>query len=462
MTRFNSYTGASKNLPIFNRLIFSVAALCLLIVPAHGEVDGKQVKLKVELERSVLPSDSDGKAVVKVSLDALKPEKRSARPGVNLAIALDRSGSMSGEKLQRAKEAAIEAVSRLDNRDIFSLVIYDHSIDTIVPARRVSRVSEITHSIKGIYARGNTALFGGVSQAASEIRKNMDPEYVNRIILLSDGLANVGPSSPQDLGRLGAALSKEEISVTTVGVGTGYNEDLMTRLAQKSDGNSYFVDSAQDLPEIFKAELGDVLSVVAKNVELTIICPDGVKPIKSLGRDARIKGQEVGLSFNQLYGGQEKYVLLEVEVKKAPSGEKREIAMARVTYNNAIERKQETALARAEAKFSKNRADVERSVNADVIKDYQIIQNAMSQSQAIDLAEKGKTKAAAQKLRKSEKKLRKLGKEYNDKLLLDKAEDVARQAENLESQGLTKRNRKVMRTDSYQEIQQQRSKFLQR
>jgi Ca-activated chloride channel family protein len=197
-------------------------------------------------------------------------------------------------------------------------------------------------------------------------------------------------------------------------------------------------------------------------VELTIICPDGVKPIKSLGRDARIKGQEVGLSFNQLYGGQEKYVLLEVEVKKAPSGEKREIAMARVTYNNAIERKQETSLARAEAKFSKNRADVERSVNADVIKDYQIIQNAMSQSQARDLAEKGKTKAAAQKLRKSEKKLRKLGKEYNDKLLLDKAEDVARQAENLESQGLTKRNRKVMRTDSYQEIQQQRSKFLQR
>ena len=76
----------------------------------------------------------------------------------------------------------------------------------------------------------------------------MESEYVHRIILLSDGQANVGPSSPGDLGRLGAALLKEGISVTTIGVGTNYNEDLMARLSQKSDGNTYFAEAERDLP----------------------------------------------------------------------------------------------------------------------------------------------------------------------------------------------------------------------
>ena len=154
-------------------------------------------------------------------------------------------------------------------------------------------------------------------------------KYVHRIILLSDGLANVGPSSPEDLGRLGAALIKENISVTTVGVGTDYNEDLMARLSQNSDGNTYFVESSGDLPRIFAAELGDVLSIVAKKVNLTIECPSGVRPIAIIGRDGRIKGQSVELYLNQLYGGQEKYALLKVEVPKAESGKEMEIAVAK-------------------------------------------------------------------------------------------------------------------------------------
>jgi Ca-activated chloride channel family protein len=436
-------------------LVLSFILIPVLFLPVLSEAQEGKVKCKVELERSVLPLEKNQKTILKVSLDALKPDKPSTRPRVNLAIALDRSGSMSGQKLDRAKQAAIEAVTRLDGRDIFSLVAYDDNVNTITPAQSVDSAYEIIEKINKIRSGGSTALFGGVSQAAAEIRKNMSSEFVNRIILLSDGLANVGPRSPADLGRLGAALAKEEISVTTVGVGTDYNEDLMTRLARRSDGNSYFVETARDLPGIFKAELGDVLNVVAKNVELTIICPDGVKPLKTLGRDARIKEREVSLSFNQLYGGQEKYVLLEVEIEKVADGRKQEVAVARATYEDAIERSNRMVVAKAEAKFSNDAAMIKRSVNPDVVKDYEIIQNALSQSAAIELAEKGKTKAAVTKLRTSEKRLRNLGKKYNDEKMLERAEVVGAQAENLEKQGLTKRNRKVMRTDSYQQMRQQ-------
>lgn len=157
---------------------------------------------------------------------------------------------------------------------------------------------------------------------------------MNRIILLSDGIANIGPSSPEDLGRLGTALSKEGISVTTVGVGLDYNEDFMTRLSQNSDGNTYFGESSRDLLNIFAAELSDVLNVVAKDIRLTIVCEEEVKPISIIGREGRIRGQEIQFSMSQLYGNQEKYVLIEVELPAGKDGNQMDVASATVSFQN--------------------------------------------------------------------------------------------------------------------------------
>lgn len=295
-------------------------AVLSFVAQASAGVQKAGVKCRVEIDRAILPAGGNQRAVVKVMLDAPPPPEKSTRPAVNLAIVLDRSGSMSGQKLERAKDAAIEALRHLGPMDIFSVVVYDHNVSTVVSAQHVKNIEWIEGRIRQIRSGGNTALFGGVSQGAAEVRKNLDGNYVNRIILLSDGLANVGPSSPEDLGRLGVALIKESISVTTVGVGTDYNEDLMTHLSQNSDGNTYFVESSRDLPRIFTAELGDVLSVVAKKVHLIIECPDGVKPLNIIGREGRIKGRIVELSLNQLYGSQEKYALIEVEISGGKSG----------------------------------------------------------------------------------------------------------------------------------------------
>jgi Ca-activated chloride channel family protein len=374
---------------------------------------------------------------------------------VNLAIVLDRSGSMSGQKLEKAKEAAIEALRRLDARDLFSLVIYDHNVQTIVPAQSAANTEWIETWIRSIRSGGNTALFGGISQGAAEIRRHLQSNLVHRIILLSDGLANVGPSTPEDLGRLGAALIKENISVTTVGVGTDYNEDLMTRLAQNSDGNSYFVESGRDLPRIFTAELGDVLSVVAQKVSLVIECPDGVRPLAIIGRDGRIKGRTVEFYINQLYGSQEKYALVEVEVNGGKSGEKKPIALARVAYENPFTQKQMTATGEVTASFSRNRNEVRQSTNTNVNREYQLNLNALSQDRAITLSDEGKKKEAVEELKSSARRLRKAGKDYDDEQLMEKADEMEAQAGQIEREGMTKKSRKVLRTESYQMKQQQ-------
>ncbi|MBI2441493.1 MAG: VWA domain-containing protein [Lentisphaerae bacterium] len=414
----------------------------------------RTVKCRVEIDRNILPADENQRAVIKITLDALTPPKHARQP-VNLAIVLDRSGSMRGEKLEKAKEAAIQALRRLDARDIFSLVVYDTQVETIVPAQSVENTEWIESRIRHIAAGNSTALFGGVSQGAAEIRKNLDRKYVHRIILLSDGIANVGPSAPEDLGRLGAALIKEGIAVTTVGVGTDYNEDLMTRLSRSGDGNTYFVESSVDLPRIFNAELGDVLSIVAQQVYLTIECSDGVRPVAVIGRDGRIRGQTVELYLNQLYGGQEKYALVEVEIPAGKHGATLTIASARVTYENPFTRKKETSGAEVSSRFSKDQREVDNSDNATVKKAYYLTINAVGEERAIMLADEGKKEDAADLLRSSAAELKAAGIKYDDRELKDKAQAMDASAGEIEKEGMSSVKRKTIRTESYQQINQQ-------
>ncbi|MFT5473389.1 MAG: Ca-activated chloride channel family protein [Kiritimatiellia bacterium] len=417
------------------------------------------VSCKVELDRAILPAGKGQKAVVKVSLNAVALADREKRAPVNVAIVLDRSGSMSGDKIRNARAAAIEALKRLGPDDIFSLVTYNHAIDTLVPAQRVKNVDHIIRQINGVTASGDTALFGGVSQAAAEVRKHLDPERISRIVLLSDGNANVGPHTPEDLGRLGASLIKEGISVSSVGVGQDYNEDLMTQLARRSDGNTYFVAESMDLVRIFSAEFGDALNVVAKQIKLVITFPESVHPVKIVGLDGRVRDDRVELNYNQLYGGQEKYAIVEVILDETIAGITKEIAQANVTYTDATSGRSIVVASTVQATGSARPEKVEASLNWAVRNAWSINVNAIGYDEAIEWADKGDAKKAADILNKSAQQLEQDGRESGDEQLIQKARLVKSQADDIEKQGrLSKYNRKLLRADGYQDLQQQETR----
>jgi len=438
---------------------FKFSALALIFVmtlaTAANAAVPETVTCRVEIDRAVLPPGGPQNVVLKVTLDAPRAPVQAGRPRVNIALVLDQSGSMGGTKLEMAKAAAIEAVSRLDKNDVFSLITYDTNVHTLVPAQRVRNINHILRAIRQIEAGGNTALFGGVSQGAAEIRKYIEGDYIHRVVLLSDGLANVGPRLPGDLGRLGSGLFKENISVTTVGVGTDYNEDLMAQLAQRSDGNTYFAETGADLPRIFARELGNVLNVVAKQVILTITLPGGVKPVEIIGREGRIKGNKIELSMNQLYGGQEKFALIEVRLPESWAGKTLNVARAKVNYHDPYTMEIRTSTGIATAKFTNDPAKVEASTNVKVVRDYQLNLNAMAQEKAIELSDQGKPAAAVQALRESAAKLKVYGGKYQDEQLIEEAKEAEVQADTLERQGMSKKSRKILRTKSYQMKNQQ-------
>jgi Ca-activated chloride channel family protein len=432
-----------------------------LVLPARTlarESSSEPVRLRVDVDRSVLPAETTENAVIKIGLDGIRPSRHAMRPPVNIALVIDRSGSMSGDKIVKAREAALEAVRRLSPDDIVALVVYDTNVQTLVPAQRVGDGRRLERAISGIEVGGNTALHGGVTRGAAEVRRHMeDRRFVNRVILLSDGLANVGPSSPEELGRLGASLVKEGISVTTIGLGLGFNEDLMTRLAQRSDGNTYFVEHSNDLPRIFAAELGDVLNVVARRIIIEIEFPAGVRPMKFIGRDGMIRGQRAEFSLNQLYGGQEKFALVEVEVAPSKSGAEIEIARAKVSYEDAINQRAATLTAKRSVQFSTSRTAVVASADHQVQADYAANALAVAKDEAVALVDSNRRVEAAAVLRQKARELSVMGEAYKNSAVTSLAAPAAPEADRLEKEGLDNAGRKIYRADSMQTRSQQSS-----
>ncbi len=429
----------------------------LLLVLASPALASPLLNLNLALDRTVLPAGQSEKTIIKVLLDVPQITDSSLRPPVNLTLILDRSGSMTGHKLENAKEAAIAALHRLSERDLFSLVTYDHNVTTLVPPQSAANSKWIEARIRSISAGGNTALFGAVSQGTAEVRKHQNENYIQRMILLSDGLANVGPSSASDLGRLGAALLKEGISVTTIGIGTDFNEDLMTLLASRSDGNHYFVESSRDLSRIFAAELGDVLSIAASKIHIEIDCLPGVRPLRIIGREGTIRGNRVQLQMNQLYGGQQKYALIEVLIEPGQAGQNREIVRVNCRYENALTNKTEKTLRLASISFSQRQEEVQQSASRPVQK--AVVENEMAaaRDRALDLYNAGRKDEAVRELRQSSGKLKARSAALGFSDLAEEAQTLEEDAVEFAAPSIPSPRKKELRSESYKVRKQQKN-----
>ena len=418
-----------------------------------------EVKLKVELDRKILPAGKTERAVLKISLD---PEQvvreETTRPPVNLAIVLDRSGSMGGEKIVQAKEAAIQAIRRMGAKDIVSIIAYSNHAETIASAQSAKNTEKLVELVRQLKANGGTALFAGVNQGAAELRKNLEKEYFNRIILLSDGLANQGPSSTEDLVRLGRALVKEDISVSTVGLGSGYNEDLMAGLAREGQGNLYFAETSKELSGIFDAEIGDALNVVARHATLRIELETGVRPIRLIGRQGVIRENHVEIEINQLYGGQEKFALLEVEVPAGKAKEKKNLARIvakfKVAENGAVISRKTTV----SCAFSEREKEVTASINEKVVVAYVDNEVAEAKDEAIALADEGRHEDAVKKLKKLCLTIDSRNATWGSSSVNAKNQQFLSELEELQKDnGLTNKNRKAWRSSNYQIQSQQKA-----
>jgi len=385
--------------------VFAVFACASVPGPAVGAPDhlprDLDITFDVDVGEPLMIAGQEQTAYIKITLGGFALPQQTRSP-INLGIVLDRSGSMASDgKLEKAKEAALMALDRLQPDDILSVVTFDSTVEVVVPATKAADREAIRERISSLTPRGSTALFSGVSFGLQEVSKFLDPKRVNRIILLSDGQANVGPRSPNELGQLGESAARQGISITTIGLGLGYNEDLMAQLAMRSDGNHAFAENAVDLAKIFQYELGDILSVVAQDVQIDIDFGDGITPVRALGREATIHGRKAKVSLAQLYAKQEKHVLFEVKVPPGSAGATRALADVAVNYANMISKKRGTKRAAAAVEFSGARDLVAARANKKVMEAAVEAIATDTNRQAVALRDQGKVEEASKALERN-------------------------------------------------------------
>ena len=276
------------------------------------------ITLTVGLDNDLYVIDSNtrrGYLYLETAVDRFQNEAIKKVP-LNISIVIDRSGSMAGEKIEFARKAAAGIIDQLSPEDFVSIVMYDEFIDVLHPSAPVLYKDSIKAKLAKVKPRGSTNVWGGSEKGYEQVKATYRKNYVNRVLLISDGNITAGIKIPSRIiEKVQAFKDIDGITISTFGVGLDYNETLMTAMAENGAGNYYFIDRADKLTDMFKRELSGLQNLVAQNAELRIALPKGVTVEKIYPfKYAQVKN-EVVIRLQTLFSEERKGLVMQFRLE---------------------------------------------------------------------------------------------------------------------------------------------------
>ncbi len=347
-----------------------------------------------------------------IDLKAIKHEG-AQRPPLNISVVIDRSGSMSGEKIEHARAAARRLVDVLSPQDRVSVVSYGSDVTVEFPSSFANAQArpQLLRAINSIEVSGGTNLSGGFERGLAEVRRWQNGDSINRVILMSDGNANIGITHIPELERMAREALQGRVTLTSIGVGLDYNEDLMTRMANQGAGNYYFVDNTATIGTILERELKGLSNTVARNTSLTITLPQGVELVELYGFPYQRIQDSLRISLAEFYSEESKNILLKLRVM-GQGDNKRELMDVQLSYNDVIHTRDTHSRVGLSVIMTGDAAQTEQQVNAQVISRVQQVEVAQSMQQAMELYERGDALGASGILERQQRSVSKVRAKY--------------------------------------------------
>ena len=285
------------------------------------------VALDLRLGNPYIPT-SGGEVWIQIGLQAAKDDAEERTP-VNLALVLDVSGSMSDpKKMPYLKQSLGVFLQELRPEDRVGIVAYNDEAFLLRPVDLVGSDPWIRSVIDRLEPGGGTNLHAGLMMGLAEVERTFDMRRNNRVILLTDGIANVGETDPDRIAAGALAYNQRGINVSTIGLGLDMNDALLSTLARQGHGAYHFVDSAQEMDKVFRQEVEGLLQKVASDVRVSIEVYPGALLTMITGLDGVPPARGAEVMLQDMGSGDSQVVLAQVQSLGAPQGEQ---TVARVT-----------------------------------------------------------------------------------------------------------------------------------
>lgn len=363
-------------------------------------MEPKNLDLHLATEKALIRSAVPSERVLEISVKAPPAHKTGARPPLNLALVLDRSGSMSGEKLEYAKKAAVHALGMLSETDSVAVVIYDDQVDVLCPIAKLSTEfrAEIKQRVTALRTGGSTNLGGGWLAGCEQVASAALNGSINRALLLSDGLANVGITDQEELARHARALHQRGVSTSTFGIGLDFNEHLLEAMSNAGGGDFYYIASPEQIPQYFLREFEQLTSVTAREAAVKISLPQGVNATVLGGWITEEEQDALHIKLGDLYAGQELQVYVRLLTPPGAAGEalKFDVLLSAAGEDGQVL----NTSGELRYEYAADNAVAAAPIEKEVMKRYAAVRLANTASEALKMERAGQRQQASEKLSK--------------------------------------------------------------
>ncbi len=378
--------------------------------------------------------------------------RRAGRRPLSVSVVIDRSGSMAGDAIKHATEAAALLVSQLRPDDTASVVVYDNKVDVLVEPQRVDDPAEFAKKLRGVRPGGATNLHGGWEKGCALTQRAKGDGVVRRVLLLTDGQANVGTTDPKKLTAEAAEMAAAGVTTTTLGFGRDFHEDLLIGMAEAGRGNFYFIETPGDAAQVFLIEGESITAIAAQDVVMTLRPRPGVTVREVIDTRAQPPAADgsVTVSVGDVYGGEDRHVAVTLEVSAKALAKAGSAPLVDVEYTyDPVSAQASRAVARRSLAVHAEVGGDEEPADPNLMRAVSRMRIAMAKERAVTRSDAGDRAGAAGVLRAeaASQRERRMDEEYE---IAEEVLQLEHFADAVERGQLDTAQRKMLRDQSYQ------------